>query len=241
MKRILLALFLLTVILLIYGCDKEKIVTSTEYVHDVEYVELPGDTVYRIDTVTTTDTVIHYDTTNTVTADTILVYDTITVTTTDTLYVNQYIYDTTYVTDTLTQIEILWDTVTVTIIDTVETQECLPYGHFAFAALPFHCDPLVIDFVYSEFGYDDGWIYYLSLAQSTMDNPSLGVYDFCGYIDYWTPDWSGYYPLEYCFRLSFVGDDPADPMDWELQDVPAASGKTGIRLSDERPAVRTGD
>ena len=38
------ALIILAMILALPGCEKEKIVESTEYIHDIEYVELPADT-----------------------------------------------------------------------------------------------------------------------------------------------------------------------------------------------------
>ncbi len=236
-KRILLATALLAIILSICGCDKEKIVTSTEYVHDIEYVEVPADTVYRVDTLVTVDTVIQIDTLGGGGVDTVLVVDTVvqtvveTVTVTDTVTVTQYVHDTTVVTQT----------VTVTDTVTVEVQDCPPYAHFAFAAMPFHADPLVIDFINAEFGLTEGWILYLSLAQSSLENPAAGVYDFCGYVNFWAPDWSGYHSMEYCFRMSLVGDDPAEPMDWQLTDTPAASSKEepGLRLSNDRPSTMT--
>jgi len=76
----------------------------------------------------------------------------------------------------------------------------------------------------------------LSLAMTFTSSPSTGVYDFYGYIDYWTPDWSGYYLLEYYWRMTYLGGDPTDPNNWRLSDPPAgASGRdSGLKLSVER-------
>ena len=71
------------------GCDKEKITESTEYIHDIEYVELPPDTVLITDTVFVggsdtvnfTDTLYIYDTTFT--------HDTIVTVITDTVLTSQ--------------------------------------------------------------------------------------------------------------------------------------------------------
>ena len=193
-----------------------------------------------MDTVSVVDTVLQIYTVGGGSIDTVTLVDTVHQVTWDTVVVNNFIYDTTVVTvtvvDTVTQTVHHYDTVTV--VDTVETNVSLPYAHFAWTALPFHADPLVLEFINAEFGYTEGWIYYLSFAQSTFENPEAGVYDFCGYIDYWLPDFSGYYPLEYCFRMTYVGTDPADPMNWELIDTPASPGTDpGIRLAPERKAT----
>ncbi|UCG63155.1 MAG: hypothetical protein JSV52_07710, partial [Candidatus Zixiibacteriota bacterium] len=54
---ILLSLIVCLMILSLPGCEKEKIVESTEYIHDIEYVELPADTVFRVDTVLIQDSI----------------------------------------------------------------------------------------------------------------------------------------------------------------------------------------
>ncbi len=136
----------------------------------------------------------------------------------DTVKITQVVHD------TVTVINTVHDTVTVThtVHDTVEVESSLPHVQFAFVAMQYFADEEVLAFINSEFGYSDGWIYYLSVMMSDISNPSTGVYDFYGYIDYWVPDWSGYYPLEYYWRISYKGGDPSDPDNWQLSDPPAA-------------------
>ena len=52
---IIVALIIIAMILSLPGCEREKIVESTEYVHESEFVALAADTVFRIDTVFTQD------------------------------------------------------------------------------------------------------------------------------------------------------------------------------------------
>jgi len=191
------------------GCDKEKIVQSTEYVHDTQYVEQPPDTVFQVDTVYNNDSVI--------------------VNHTDTLTVH----------DTVVQVNYVHDTVTVYQTDTVLTTQCDPNEYLAFSALQYYCDPLVIQFINNEFGLTDGWIFYLSAFQVELTTQSASTYDIYGYIDYWTPDWSGYYPIEYYWRLTYTGGDPADPESWRLDDPPAnAPNHTpGIKISEDASRV----
>jgi hypothetical protein len=62
------------------------------------------------------------------------------------------------------------------------------------------------------------------------------VYDLYGYIDYWTPDWSGYYPLEFGYRLTFTGTDPTNPNDWDITEAPATGSSPhpgGLRIVPE--------
>nr|MBN2277397.1 hypothetical protein [candidate division Zixibacteria bacterium] len=200
---VLLAGFLL--FLLVSGCDKERIVESTEYIHDIEYVESPPDTVFMI------DTVYNHDSTTVNTTDTVLIIDTVT--------------QVTYIHDTVTVIENHYDTIQVT--------QYSPNEYLAIAALQYYTDPMVIDFIYDEFGYDDGWVFYLSSFQLDLTRQSSGVYDIYGYIDYWTPDWSGYYPLEFYWRMVYTGGDPADPDNWDLTDPPSsvAVHTPGIKLT----------
>lgn len=213
MKKIILpAIAIAALALFIFGggCDKEKIVESTEYVHDVQYIQLPPDTVRLIDTVFNNDSVIVH------VVDTVHVMDTITQTNHvyDTVVVTQNHYDTTY------------------LVDTVTLTQCNPNEYLAIEALEYYSDELVLQFAYEQFGYDDGWVFYLSSFQLELSKVSSSVYDIYGYIDYWAPDWSGYYPLEYYWRMTYTGGDPANLNNWEISDPPAKSGThvPGIRL-----------
>ena len=233
MKRLYVIAALMIVLsplIFMAGCEKEKIVESTEYVHDIEYVEMPADTVFQFDTVIVegsspddgTDTVFVTDTV----VQTDNVYDTVVVS--DTVVQTEYVYD------TVVTVDHQYDTVTVT--DTVETviQQCDPNEYFAAAALHNYCDPLVLEFINQEFQIDDGWIFYLSTFQLDLQSPASGVYDMYGYIDYWTPDWSGFYPLEFYWRMVYLGGDPANMANWEITLPPAtASHSPGVRLSQD--------
>ena len=212
---------------LVLGCSKEKTVTSTEYVHDIEYVETPPDTVFRMDTVVTHDSVLVYA------VDTVVQFDTTIQTVVDTvIQVHNVI-------DTVVTVEQHYDTVTIT--DTVLTAQCTPNEHFAFAALQHYTDPLVIELVYEEFGLTDGWVLYLSEFQSDVTVQSSNVYDIYGVIDYWTTDWSAYYPLEYYWRVSFLGGDPANVENWELTEPPSsasAGSQPGLRILEDAVRAR---
>jgi hypothetical protein len=205
---IILSLLMMALILFIVGCEKEKVVESTEYVHDIEYIELPADTVYKVDTVLTQDSVAIHNT------------------------------DTVTVSDTVIQVDYIYDTVVVT--DTLLTIQCDPNEHFAVAAMQYYCDPLVIQFVNQEFGLTDGWIFYLSAFQVGLSEPSSDVYDIHGYIDYWTPDWSAFYPLEFYWRMTYSGGDPADLDNWHLSEPPASvsSYQPGVRLAPDGAEAR---
>jgi hypothetical protein len=141
--------------------------------------------------------------------------------------------DTIYVSDTTVTVRIQYDTVYVTDTEdsfgdgVVLTNELL-----AVAALQYHNDPLISDFVASEFGYTEGSIFYLSTCQLQVRNQSNQVYDIGGYVDYWAPDWSGYYPLEFVWRMTHTGGDPADPLNWTISEPPGAVGgmDPGMRL-----------
>ena len=214
------------------GCDKEKIVESTEYVHDIEYQQLPPETVYTVDTLLINDSTV---VTNT---DTVFVLDTVFQTEYihDTIYQTNYIHDTVfqtvYIHDTVTVVHNFYDTVEV--VDTVTLAQCTPNEYLAMAALQYYCDPLVLDFINDEFGIDEGWVYYLSTFQVALTKESDGVYDIYGYIDFWMSDWSGYYPLEYYWRLVHTGGDPANPENWQLAEPPTSAGafSPGLKLSD---------
>lgn len=173
------ALVALTFLALVFGCTKERIVESTEYVEKVEYVQLPGDTVLEIRTV----------------------------------------YDTIHVTDT------------VRLVDSVSSSGSTPNQFLAIAALQYYTDPLVLEFAEMEFGLNDGWIFYLSSFQLAAVAQSPGVYDLAGYIDFWAPDWSGYYPLEFMWRLTYTGGDASVPGNWTQTEPPTAlAGHTpGLR------------
>jgi hypothetical protein len=209
MIRIFIAGIVLSVIvafLIMGGCEKEKIVESTEYVHDIEYVQLPPDTVVKIDTVFISDSVTVH------TTDTLFLYDTVV----------QHDYDTTFVTDT------------------VLVSQCDPNEYLAVAALHYYSDPLVLDYIDQQFGYNDGWIFYLSSFQLDLTRQSSDVYDIYGYIDYWTPDWSGFYPLEFYWRLTYTDGDPADPRNWELNEPPTAAPgyQPGLKLIQDSTPVQ---
>ncbi len=184
---------LLLVAALLGAAGCDKQKIVESYIHDTQYVEQPPDTVFMVDTVFTNDSVLINHT------DTVLVHDTV------------------------VQVSYIHDTVTVTVTDTVMTAQCTPNEHLAFAALQYYCDPLVIDLVNSEFGLTDGWIFYLSAFQIELTQQSANIYDIYGYIDYWTTDWSGYYPIEYFWRMTYTGGDPADPENWQLDDPPASA------------------
>lgn len=210
MTKILIFGISALMILLTAGCEKEKIVTSTEYIEKVEYVESPPDTVIVVDTLTVGDTVIVH------VSDTVIQYDTIV----------QTVYDTTIV------IEQHYDTITIT--DTITTSQGLPNEHLAFAAMQYYSTPLVISFVNLEFGTVGGWVFYLSEFQTDLSSQSSGVYDIYGYINYWTANLSAYYPLTFWWRLSYTGGDPSNLQNWQmLEPPPTASGRPpGLSVSE---------
>jgi len=216
------SVFLLLLILVVGGCDKERIVETTEYIEQTEYIEMPPDTVFQVDTIVINDSVpVH-------TTDTVHVYDTI--------HTVNTVYDTAYIYDTVTTVQHHYDTVTVTITetDTVVTLQCNPNEYLAIEALQQYSNSVVLEFINSEFGYDDGWVFYLSTIQSDLTAQSSSVYDIYGYIDYWTPDWSAYYPLEYYWRMTYIGGDPADPNNWQLGDPPASTAgdvQPGLKMT----------
>ncbi len=227
MKRLIVIITLFSVLTLLVslpGCEKEKIVESTEYVHDIEYVQLPADTVYRVDTVFS--------------ADSVAIHDTDTVVVTDTVVQVDYIYDTVTYYDTVEITVDHFDTVIVT--DTVELVQCDPNVHFALAALEYHCDPVVIAAIAQEYGVNDGWVFYLSEFQVYLAQQSSDVYDVYGYIDYWTPDWSGFAAFEYYWRMTFTGGDPADVNNWQMSTPPTtmATFEPGIKRSPDDGASR---
>ena len=164
------------------------------------------------------------------------IYDTVTVI--DTVNVTNNIYDTVTVIDTVNITNNIYDTVTVTVnhYDTTTISQCDPFVQFAFAALQYYGDAEILNLINSLFGYNDGWVYYLSISQSDLQSPSYGVYEIYGYANYWTVGFASYYPLEYFWRVTYLGGDPSDPDNWKLSDPPnRSSGKTGgVKFNIER-------
>ncbi len=232
---IIFAFLFLLLGLIISGCDKERIVESTEYIHDIEYVQIPADTVFKIDTVfkldTTTSTTTIFDTviiqdSSTVT-DTIFLNDTTVVTITDSIIVFDTItqtinnYDTVIISDTINTIEYIHDTISIT--DTVQVNQNTPNEFLAFTALQYYSDPIVIEQTTFDYGITNGYIFYLSAYRHSMTKQSSSVYDIYGYIDFWTTNWSDFYAYEYYWRMTYTGGDPADPLNWQISDPPALS------------------
>ena len=63
-----------------------------------------------------------------------------------------------------------------------------------------------------------------STFQLDLTKTSSDIYDIYGFIDYWTPDWSGFYALEFYWRMTYKGGDPADPLNWELSEPATSPG-----------------
>lgn len=211
------ALLLLTVVILATGCDKERTITSTEIVHDTKYIELPPDTIFVIDTVSGIDTLI--------------IHDIDTVRKTDTLRINVIIHDT--VIRTVNN----YDTIRRTDTVTVTVTSFQPNATTAVAAMQAQTDPQVLQFAFDNFGLSDGWVFYLTPAQMEVTQSSAKVWDVFAYVDYWTPDWAGYYPLEVYWRMTYKSGDPADPNNWTMTDPPAAiAGQpSGVSASAHAP------
>jgi hypothetical protein len=128
---------------------------------------------------------------------------------------------------------------TVTIVDTVATGEGAPNATLAFAALIAYSNPLVMEFINTEYAITDGWIFYLNEHQSEVTVQSPSVYDIYGLIDFWTTDWAGFEALEFYWRMSYTGGDPSDPANWQMSDPPdAAPHDPGIKVL-ARPATAT--
>jgi hypothetical protein len=169
--------------------------------------------------------------------DTQYVYDT--VYQTNTQYVHDTIYQTNTVYDTIVTVQVHYDT--IVIVDTVVQVSNTSDESQAMGALQYYVDPLVLQFISQEFGLNDGWIYYLSAWQSEYTIASPGVYDIYGYIDYWATDWSGYYPLEYYYRITYKGGDPSNVNNWELGEPAASparpSGISSVKNEGQRPGA----
>lgn len=232
MKRLVLlgsVLVTFSLLLIASGCNKEKIVENTEYVHDIEYIQLPPDTIIHFDTVVVDDSVTVNHTDTIILLDTVIqvhqVYDTVVVNHTVTVH------------DTVTTVRYHYDT--VELVDTVTVQQANQY--VAFSAMEAYVNTAVIEFINSEFGYTDGWIFYLTVHQCDVTRQSATVYDFYGYIDYWTPDWSGYYPLEFGYRMTFTGGDPTNPANWDMSEAPTTTSSKhpgGIRVVPEPSTIQ---
>lgn len=206
---------ILALILGATGCDKERTVTSTEIVHDTKYIELPPDTVYMVDTVSGLDTLI--------------IHNVDTVRRTDTVRVNVTVHDT--VIKTVNH----YDTVTVT----VNVPSFVPTPATAVHAMQALTDPQVLQFASDNFGQNDGWVFYLSPQQMEVTPSSAKVWDIYAYVDYWSNDFSGYYPLEVYWRMTYKSGDPTDPNNWTMTDPPAAvSGRpTGVSSATALPLM----
>ncbi len=213
-RTIILSVFLLslTVFIVSAGCDKERVVNSKEYIRETEYVELPPDTIFVIDTVFTSDSVVVRDT------DTIRIHDTIRVTT--------------VVHDTVVAVHNNFDTVFVTVTDTVVRTQCLPNELSAIAAMQSQTDPMVFDFILAELGLNGGWVFYQTNSQMEVMPVTDNSWDIYSYVDYWAADWSGYYPLEIYWRLTYTSGDPSNPNNWQMSDPPTA-------VSGHRPGIDT--
>lgn len=199
------ALAALTLLTLVSGCESEKIVESTEYIEKIEYVQLEPDTVLLVDS--------------------IIVYDSTTVHSIDTVYRTDTVTQREYVYDTVVQREYFYDTTHM--VDTVLQAQCTPNEHLAFAAMEYYSDSEVLAFVNANYGISDGWVLYLSPFQVNKAAPSAATYQFAGVIDYWTPDWSEYLAIEFAWQITHTGGDPADPLNWRLEEPSGASnGRT---------------
>ena len=112
-----------------------------EVIVDSVYVELPGDTIYVLET----DTVVEYDTTYIYLTDTVVVNDTSYITLTDTVYVTEYQVDTLVVVDVDTLYYTLTDTLYITDyqVDTLRTYEYTLLNVDCNTGLP--CTPLEQD------------------------------------------------------------------------------------------------
>jgi hypothetical protein len=241
MKRGLLFIVLVTVAslaLFFNGCDKEKIVQSTEYVHDIKYIESPPDTVFSF------DTVLHHDTITFRTTDTLREVDTViqmkevhdTVRTTVTIH--DTVRTSVLVHDTVTAIRYHYDTLVV--IDTVVRTQCSASAITAIAAMQYYTDEAVLQYAHEQYGLNDGYIFYLSSNQLYVSQVSSKVFDIYGYLEFYSTDWSQSSALEFYWRLTYSSGDPNDPNNWGMSDPPSAvSGyQPGIRATSEKSLAR---
>jgi hypothetical protein len=198
-----------TVIVLATGCNKERIVESTEYVHDIEYVESPPDTVFHLDTLAIRDSV------EVKTTDTIRLIDTVTQT-------NQ-IHDTVRITvtvhDTVVRTQYHYDTLVD--VDTIIRTQYQASAVLAIEAMQAQTTPLVFDYIAETYGLGEGWVFFLTSSQMNVTQSSTNVYDIYGYLEYYTEDWSEYYPLEFYWRITYNSGDPSNSNNWTMSDPPS--------------------
>jgi len=220
-KILIFSTLILMVFLFVNSCEKERIVESTEYIQNTEYIQLPPDTVIYIDSIFINDSVIVNN------SDTVMVY------VHDTVFQTNNNYDTVIIHDTVTTVTHHYDTINT--VDTVLTIQNNPNEYLAITALEYYNDPLVLEFTNQEFGLNDGWILYLSAFQLDLTSQSSDVYDIYGYIDYWAPDWSGYYQFEFYWRVTFTGGDPTNVSNWQMTEPPTGASlhTPGIKSSGE--------
>lgn len=149
--------------------------------------------------------------------------------------------DTVYQTDTIFNGDTIVQTVydTITIVDTVQTTQCGPNIHLAMAAMQFNTDPLVLELIKQQFAIVGGWVLYTSNFQTAVTELSPGSFILVGVIDYWTLAWDQFYPLEFAWKLTHIGGDPANPQNWRM-DEPNATGAPyhpGLRLKNSDQSV----
>ena len=226
MRKSLGLIFLLLLTLAMYGCDKERIVESTEIIKDIQYIEQPPDTIFMV------DTLYRHDSSTTIIHDTIYQvtnhYDTIYSHSVDTIVTTQTVRDTVFInqTDTVniatTDTVTITDTVTVTqtVTDTVLVSQNSANSSLAFAALTYYSNTFVIDFINTEYGITEGYIFYLNEFQSDVTQSGANQWDIYGLIDFWTTDFTGFEALEFYWRLTYTGGDPSDPNSWTITDPP---------------------
>ena len=187
-------------------------------VESTEYIERIEYVQLPGDTVYQTDTIFNGDTIALTIYDTVVIHDTVVTT--------QYVYD------------------TVIIVDTVQTVQFNPNKHLAMAAMQFYTDQLVFELIKLQFRINGGWVLYISNFQAGITELSPSSYVLTGDIDYWTPAWDLYYPLEFSWKLTHTGGDPANPLNWRM-DEPGATGapyRPGLRLKNSaNPAVGSGN
>lgn len=221
-RAILIGLILLLSLaaFLVASCTREKTLQSTEYVHDIKYVDSPPDTIIRWDTILRADTV------KVASKDTVRIVDTVHTTNVvyDTIRVTQLVHDTVRVTvtvhDTVVTVKTHYDTVTV--IDTVLKTQTTPNATLAISAMEYQTDPLVYSYVAQNVGDTGGWVFYLSPAQMAVTTVSSGTYDILSYVDYYAADFSGDFPMYVKWRMTYQSGDPTNPNNWQMSNPPGA-------------------
>lgn len=227
MKRsffIVAPVVIFAILILSIGCNKERIVESTEYVYDTKYVESPPDTVFSIDTVFQSDSVIIHDGDTVYRIDTVIQVNQIHDTVLTTIVVHDTIRTTVVVYDTVETIRYHYDTVTVTVTvtDTVTKTSYAPSGPTAIVAMQYYTDEILYEYMYDNYDLEDGWIFYLSSYQLYISQASTNVYDIYAYVEYWSSDWYDYYAFEIYWRLTYKSGDPSNPSNWTMSEPPSA-------------------